>query len=103
MNLKAIKAIETKAQKEAKKAIKQIYAKYNNEIKIALASQISKGQTLLFGNGLTILVDKKGNEIKSGKAWGLPKDEQLDYIASLQYMVQFTEGFRIKKKIKGNK
>lgn len=103
MNLKTIKAIERKAAKEAEKSLKLIYAKYNKEINKALANQIPKGQTLINGNGISLLVDEKGNEIKIGKAWGISEDEKLYYIATLQYSINFSEGFRIKNKIKGNK
>jgi hypothetical protein len=103
MNLKTIKAIERKAEKEAEKAVKRIYAKYNKELHTALANMIPKGETLISGNGICIHEDKNGNDKASGKAWGLAKDEQLDYIASLQYYVVINGGFVIDHKIKGNK
>ena len=101
MNITKIKILEKKVKKEADKAVKAIYAKYSKEMNILIANQIPKGHILHNLNGQSIITDKSNNKVKSGKAWGLAVDEQLDYIASFQYNNEHNGSFNIKYKISG--
>ena len=103
MNLTAIKNLEKKALKEAEKAVKAIYKKYDKQMSALIAKQIPKGKKLISGNGIVLMEDENGETIRNGKAWGNAKDEQLDYLASLQYTNDIQGGFLINDKIKGTK
>jgi hypothetical protein len=103
MNLKPINRQIVKARKEAESTIKKVIKRHSIELRKIIASQLPKGHTLHSGNGLVWIKDKNGKMLKEGKAWGLPKDTQLDQIAELQYAIEFKVHFNIPDKIKSSR
>lgn len=86
MNLRKIMSIDKKAAKDAQKAVDAIYKKYNKEMNSLIASEIPKGMKLIQGNGMCFIENSEGEEIKSGRAWGLYTDDaQLGRLSALQY------------------
>jgi hypothetical protein len=104
MNTRKIFKLERKARLEAEKAVNAIYKKYNAEMHELIAQAVPKGLVLGCVNGMTLLMDKKGNTITSGRAWGvtsLGENDKLNEISFLQYTKEHLGGFKIKTKIKG--
>ena len=99
MKTNKIAALEKKVKKEVQRAIDAIYKKYDKKMIALIAEQIPKGKTMVCGNGIASV----GEE--SGRAWGIEQGEndQLNYIASLQYVQSYEGGFEIPSEIKSSK
>ena len=103
MRTTKILAFDKKVKNEVERAIKKIYKKHNKEMTNLIANEIPKKHTLTNGNGMAFITNNEGEDIQSGKAWGLAKDVQLDKISLLQYNNEFHGGFCIPFEIKGKK
>lgn len=103
MKTNKIKALEKKVLREVKQTINAIYKKHNKELVSLIAEQIPKGKSMICGNGMAIVTDNKSSlNDKIGRAWGTePGDnEDLNYIASLQYWQKYRGCFTIPNRIK---
>lgn len=93
MNISKIKKLKNQAIREAQIEVDRIFKKYSSMINEEIALQIPKGQTLLSCNGLCIITDSEGNEIRNGSAWSRVKgyDKEMDFFAELQYSTDSSE------------
>lgn len=108
MNISKIEKLKNQAIKEAQIEIDKIFKKYSSMINEEIALQIPKGQTLLSGNGICVITNKKMEELRSGSAWSKFKayDKSMDFLAELQYSTNISElsgTINIKHSIAGKK
>jgi hypothetical protein len=98
MNLRKIKALEKRVNKEAAKALSIVFNKHNRQLTALIQEQLQPGTTLKSFNGMAIIGDK------TGRAWGFETEfDKLDYLASLQYRYTFEDGFTVPFYIKRKK
>jgi len=105
MNLSKIKQLDIKISKKVQRAIDKIYKEHDKELAKLIAEQVPKGCKLLSGNGMSIIVDADGNDVKKGRAWSLVevRNSTLDRLSLLQYPREFSSGFVVPMEIKGKK
>lgn len=103
MRIGEITKLQNKAAREAQKEINKVFRKYSKLIVAEIENQLPKGWTLLSGNGIIIIQDQDGNEVKNVSSWQVVGKtyDKLSKLSNLQYNTELYGGFNIPYIIQG--